>query len=85
MLATGLDGTLTQWRLQRGGVKFKVWVSRHDNKVRPTHLAADGQTVPVDAQFDVGVSTMRWPGDREAPIEETANCRCVMVGKRKAS
>jgi hypothetical protein len=85
MLATGLDGTLTQWRLQRGGVPYKAWVSRHDKKVRPTHLAADGQVVPTRDEFVVGATTMRWPGDRQSPIEETANCRCVMVGKRKAS
>lgn len=82
MLATGLDGSLTQWRLVKAQVPFKEWVSRHDDKVRPTHLAADGQTVKTRSTFTVGGEPMRYPGDRNAAIGETANCRCVMIGKR---
>jgi hypothetical protein len=84
MTVTGLDGSMTQWRLERQkpAVKEKRWVSRLDDKVRETHLIADGQTVPLQSEFQVGLTTLRWPGDRTGEIGEIANCRCVMVGVR---
>lgn len=56
----------------------KVWVSREDPKVRPTHAAAHGQRVPMSGSFTVGGFKMSRPGDLKAPIQETANCRCVI-------
>lgn len=56
----------------------KVWVSREDPKVRPTHAAAHGQRVPMSGSFTVGGFKMSRPGDLKAPIQETANCRCVL-------
>jgi hypothetical protein len=57
----------------------KVWVSMEDEKVRPTHKAADGQRVSLSGKFKVGESTMSRPGDPSAPIEEWANCRCLLA------
>jgi hypothetical protein len=56
----------------------KVWFSMEDERVRPTHAAAHGQSVPVGEKFTVGGSPMDHPGDMSAPIEEWINCRCVM-------
>lgn len=61
------------------GVTSKRWVSRHDDRVRPTHREADGQVVPVDEDFTVGTSRLAFPGDPTAPIEEIAYCRCLAV------
>jgi hypothetical protein len=56
----------------------KVWFSMEDEKVRPSHAAANGQSVDVGAKFTVGGHKMDRPGDMTAPIEEWINCRCVM-------
>ena len=62
-----------------GAGERKRWVSRHDARTRPTHLAADGQTVPVEQTFLVGGYTLAYPGDPRGPMHETAGCRCVTV------
>ena len=56
----------------------KVWFSMEDDRVRPTHAEANGQSVAVDEKFTVGGSKMDHPGDMTAPIEEWINCRCVI-------
>jgi hypothetical protein len=57
---------------------LKEWVSREDERVRPTHHVADGQRVPVASYFMVGSSPMLFPGDPDAPAGEVVNCRCSM-------
>lgn len=57
----------------------KVWVCTIDGSTRDSHFAADGQRVPLDGEFTVGGASLRFPGDPEGAIEETANCRCTMV------
>lgn len=59
------------------------WVTRRDGRVRPTHAAADGQTVGMDETFLVGGYSLRYPGDGWAPPHETANCRCWLVAVRQ--
>lgn len=68
-----------------GGEFEKAWLATHDNRVRPTHLAADvgtaetGQRVPLDAPFIVGGYPLMHPGDPSGPPEEVIQCRCSMV------
>lgn len=57
----------------------KTWVSMEDEKVRPTHAAAHGQSVGLDEKFTVGEAKMTRPGDMTAPIGEWANCRCLLA------
>jgi hypothetical protein len=54
----------------------KTWQATLDDKVRDTHRAADGQTIPLLDAFTVGGHPLRFPGDLFAPPEETVNCRC---------
>lgn len=55
---------------------MKRWVAVHDHRTRHPHLEADGQTVELDASFNVGGEVMDFPGDPEASAANTVNCRC---------
>ncbi|MFI7278429.1 phage minor head protein, partial [Streptomyces sp. NPDC049879] len=55
---------------------MKRWVSRHDDRVRAAHLAADGQTVPVGEPFVVDLESLMYPGDPSGSPENSINCRC---------
>lgn len=65
------------------GNTHQTWKARNDDKTRPDHRAADGQTVPIGALFTVGGWAMRYPHDPLAPAEETANCRCKVRYSRR--
>ena len=59
-------------------VESKMWLSRRDDKVRPFHAEADGQTVGWDEPFTVcGGTEMMFPGDPVGDPECWLNCRCV--------
>jgi uncharacterized protein with gpF-like domain len=57
----------------------KQWNTQEDDKVRPSHDAADGQEVNINDTFSVGESDMTGPGDDSAPDDETINCRCFLT------
>lgn len=54
----------------------KTWRNAGDNRVRKTHVAAQGQTVYFYDSFTVGGFRLKYPKDPAAPLSETANCRC---------
>lgn len=61
------------------GIKVrKRWFATLDGRTRHAHAMADGQTVDVDADFDVDGYKMAYPGDRRAPGYLLYNCRCTM-------
>lgn len=59
----------------------KTWFTVGDERVRPAHVAADGQTVPVGEAFLVGGQQLRWPGDTGlgATLDNVMGCRCSSV------
>lgn len=57
----------------------KRWLATEDERTRPTHRDADGQTVPLDGKFTVGTSLMDYPGDPKGPDDEVCNCRCTVL------
>lgn len=65
--------------LAEQGFDSKMWYTQEDSRVRDSHADAHGQVVPIDGEFLVGGYNMRYPGDRNAPIEEVINCRCVLL------
>lgn len=73
----------TARRIQEQGLSWKKWVAHHDDRARPAHREADGQTVPATDTFTVGGFRMRYPKDPSAPLHLTINCRCIMVGAKK--
>ena len=63
------------------GVKtHKIWRTQGDERVRESHEAAEGQTVPIDEPFIIGGYEMMFPGDftRGAPASQYYRCRCWM-------
>lgn len=55
---------------------YKRWDAREDNRDRPAHRAADGQTVLVSSPFQVGGEQLMWPGDATGAPDNVINCRC---------
>jgi SPP1 gp7 family putative phage head morphogenesis protein len=57
----------------------RKWLATEDARTRRTHREADGQVRIGEAPFSVGSSSMRYPGDPEAPAHEIIQCRCTML------
>lgn len=66
--------------LAEDGAKYKKWMVTEDSRTRPSHAAADGQSVEMDKPFTVGGASMQMPCDPTAPAREVVNCRCTIVG-----
>lgn len=74
-----LAGIEQSMKAKRIRVKKKTWWSAQDDRVRATHVAVHGVTIPVDEKFTVGDSEMERPGDPEGSAEEVINCRCSIL------
>lgn len=62
------------------GPRFKTWLSAGDDRVRPSHVEADGQTVAIDSPYLLAEGVqLQYPGDPAGPDGEVINCRCVSV------
>jgi hypothetical protein len=63
------------------GVEMIEWVAYSDGlSGRRRHDEMDGVRARVGELFATPLGNrLRYPGDPEAPIEETANCRCTVV------
>jgi HK97 family phage portal protein len=55
------------------GVEKHGWMTAGDEHVRDDHAALEGAVVDVGEEFGFG---LKFPGDPDADISETANCRC---------
>lgn len=67
------------WMLANGLI---VHNSALDDRTRPTHVEAHGQTVPLDADFTVGGASGPGPGQMSSAAE-TVNCRCSLTAVLK--
>lgn len=77
--ATAAFGSSTLDDLAAGGATTARWVSHHDARVRPEHLEANGQTVRLGEDFNVGGYLLSFPSDPKGPPSMTAQCRCVLT------
>lgn len=68
-------GTLEAWR-QSGVVERKQWLAALDDRTRPEHESAHGQTVDLDEEFEVGGCSGDMPGNTGC-ADMDINCRCT--------
>lgn len=57
----------------------REWVATKDERVRISHLAADGQRAAQDGKFVVGGEALAYPGDPSGSPGNSVNCRCVLM------
>jgi hypothetical protein len=74
----------TQLRMEQSaknvpGLEKQWWHAGHPKLPRPSHLAADGQHVPVDQPFDIGGVKMMFPRAPGADLENVINCGCDSI------
>ena len=62
------------------GKTMKTWITFGDSRVRKTHRAVDGKTIPIKDLFEVGNSFMRYPHDLKfnPKPELYIGCRCSL-------
>ena len=59
-------------------VEGKQWLTAGDERVRPDHMAADGQVRRVREEFDVGGEKLPAPG-QGGSAGNVINCRCTTI------
>jgi hypothetical protein len=66
------------------GWRGVTWISKRDDRVRPTHRVLDGQSVPLGTPFlSPSGAKLRFPHDPRAPMAERVNCRCKLKAARR--
>jgi SPP1 gp7 family putative phage head morphogenesis protein len=63
--------------MKAAGVQWKEWITAGDERVRASHVAMDGKTIPMDEPFQVGGASLMYPCDPSGPPGEVINCRCI--------
>lgn len=62
--------------MRQAGISKQEWLTAHDEHVRESHVALDGEVTAIDEAFSNG---LRYPNDSSGPPEEIINCRCTVV------
>lgn len=74
--ATRVAAEATQTVGNELGFKYKVWISRGDERVRDSHRRLHGRPVEIGNPFKrwPGGGVLDFPGDPRAPMDEWINC-----------
>lgn len=80
-MSDSLDQVVNTGLIQHNQI-IRVWQTQRDNRVRDTHDGMNGQSRELGQMFttDSGIQ-LKHPGDINAPLSETANCRCYLSTK----
>jgi uncharacterized protein with gpF-like domain len=66
--------------LKSAGVAARhTWLATSDDRTRPSHDDADGQTVDIGTPFIVGGEELMHPLDPNGEASEVINCRCTTL------
>ena len=57
----------------------KEWMSALDERTRESHVTANGQRVPLKADFIVNGEPLQYPGDPNGSAANIINCRCIVL------
>lgn len=79
-IATSSYNSMVIEALREEGYTHKMWITRRDDRVRPTHAAVDSAHASLTEQFQVGNDLLAYPRDPRGSTEEIAGCRCIIVG-----
>lgn len=73
--------TVRQLHAESLGMKYKVWNSQEDSRVRNTtfHNHVIGKRVKIDTQFSYSGMKADRPGDNSLPPSERIRCRCYLT------
>jgi SPP1 gp7 family putative phage head morphogenesis protein len=68
----------------KGYIVQKKWSATIDRRTRDSHAELDGVIVEKEASWtfedkDGVTQTLKYPGDPDAPPEQTINCRCTII------
>ena len=66
--------------LAAAGFSHIEWITISDDRARDSHRA-NGVVIEIGDKYANG---LKYPGDPDGPPEEVINCRCRVVGARKA-
>jgi hypothetical protein len=84
-LANALANEAAYDQAMRLGCTHAQWISRRDERVRSTHVRADGQVRRMGVRFTVGRFALQHPADPALLPEswpEVAGCRCKLTFRR---
>ena len=73
-----LPGLRKRWRHATGVVPTGT-PRRGMYRPRPWHVALDGVSIPVEAEFDLGGEPARFPHDPRLSARNSVNCKCRLV------
>lgn len=68
---------------QFDGIKYKIWNTRQDEKVRPKHKEVENVKVLKNKPFIVGGEELMYPGDPNGSASNIINCRCFLTFSTK--
>jgi HK97 family phage portal protein len=60
-------------------VAAQEWIATRDGRTREDHASADGQVVAIGSAFDIGGTSMAYPGDPSGGAGQIVNCRCTVA------
>lgn len=62
-----------------GVVTGMQWLATGDDRTRPAHIAASGQTIRLGEAFVVGGERLAYPGDPAGSADNIVQCRCTTL------
>jgi hypothetical protein len=85
--APGLNVTvarnIVEPHIRRSAPSGSIWITAHDERVRKTHVEAEGQLIPANLRFvlnhpeTTAKELARAPRDPDLSVGNRVNCRCV--------